>query len=867
MADFASQVLGGGQQPEEQTNDFASAVVGAPQSKEPPQPDISNVERPDIPLKPVIQESMNQLLDKSLKDFEGQTIKLGQGLVRAKNGLVQTTLDVLETAGIFPEGSADQFTKMTNEERRIVEEQFKKEFGEGFQFAASEVTGELLPYLAIPAAGKGALSRLLFGIVTGGAAGGSVFNPEEDREQRLKEKGTSAAIGASVGGVASVGAEIVNKVKNIVNNTLASAIKQNRKFALRGLDLQKRTGIKFKLSQLTGDPAVESLEDLSRAGTKGERLARNIERNQSLDAFKFFKRQLSKIDDNTDDFGVRVTKTFNKLMGKAEDGTGLLGRRKANAVRNFKAAQEAGGTIPVNNTINKINGLIDEMDSPGAGRQSRFLAQELKNIRDDLLENGGSLKPLELQKRLEEWGRAAKGTGKFFSDKVDRANELRPARELFGALNDDLDDAIKAGLRGEGVSVVKSPFKSQPLSSRLAKDNNTTKLSNYSPTVFREVSPEDAINFLPGTPNQADLRTRLFFSNSLDLAKGQGKNKGVLLAFDASGIKGQVNRAKPAWEQSFNKGSAEFYTQDASQDALIKSLRGVRILKDAAASKPSKNRLDTLLKQLESKGWKKRTTKEYVEYLRPTDSKSSAEMLKLARDQYAADTIPITEAQESVLGKLFKTGNPTVEEIKEKFLKMDPSEINAVMNVLSKQDANIKRGLQRFWLQSFIDKAKSPGQGDALQFIPAKMLDLKKGDNRELYKAVFDDPKIRSRINDGIEAVSRIMINNASTGGRTVNRLRQVSELVTRNSSLADRATSIISDIFAPELVTKYVLDPRGVRALQELAKPTNQNRLAAATAVLVDIALSGREAPKAQQGQQPTAEGQQPLMQTPEAL
>ena len=52
---------------------------------------------------------------------------------------------------------------------------------------------------------------------------------------------------------------------------------------------------------------------------------------------------------------------------------------------------------------------------------------------------------LEMQRMLSKYGSAAKGSGKIFTDVIDKADDLRVSKRLFSALNSDLNQAAKAG--------------------------------------------------------------------------------------------------------------------------------------------------------------------------------------------------------------------------------------------------------------------------------------------------------------------------------------------------------------------------------------------------------------------------------------
>lgn len=130
--------------------------------------------------------------------------------------------------------------------------------------------------------------------------------------------------------------------------------------------------------------------------------------------------------------------------------------------------------------------------------------------------------------------------------------------------------------------------------------NYRAPLKNYTPTLFRETSPERAMMLMPDSGVRGDeARGELFFSNTRDGALGQGGNAGVLLEFDSDGIDGNVNRDKPSWETAWNGGLAEFRTRGLSEAALHRALKSVTVKPDANIPTRFRRTLDTML----SRGW------------------------------------------------------------------------------------------------------------------------------------------------------------------------------------------------------------------------------------------------------------------------
>lgn len=105
----------------------------------------------------------------------------------------------------------------------------------------------------------------------------------------------------------------------------------------------------------------------------------------------------------------------------------------------------------------------------------------------------------------------------------------------------------------------------------------TPDLSEYTSLLYRETSPDRAVDFLPNSMSQPQ---QLWFSNEPATALGQGMNKGVMMEFDAKNIPGQLSLSKPVARQSYESGMAEFVSRDARPHELGQNLRSLRISPD-----------------------------------------------------------------------------------------------------------------------------------------------------------------------------------------------------------------------------------------------------------------------------------------------
>ena len=190
-------------------------------------------------------------------------------------------------------------------------------------------------------------------------------------------------------------------------------------------------------------------------------------------------------------------------------------------------------------------------------------------------------------------------------------------RRVAGGLKEG--DFRSIGSKAGRVAADPTPSPLPKLSSfgpgELASEGNLGKYTNL---VYRETNIDETLAFLGRT--QKTSPEDLFFANTPDLAIGQGKNTGVLIEFDAGGIRGVVNQQKPAWEAVWDTGQAEFLARYQSPTSLSSQVRSITIKKGAKASSKGKGfALQDELAQLEAKGWAKTKNADgSVTYRRPS---------------------------------------------------------------------------------------------------------------------------------------------------------------------------------------------------------------------------------------------------------
>lgn len=156
----------------------------------------------------------------------------------------------------------------------------------------------------------------------------------------------------------------------------------------------------------------------------------------------------------------------------------------------------------------------------------------------------------------------------------------------------------------------------------LPADNYRKPLSTYTDKLYRETSPESALEVLPGSNVHGGLIAgqppRHFYADTPEMALGQGANKGVRVGYDASAFEGQINQSKPMWAPMFENGSAEYLAspmRDADVRAAVKS---INIDKTALASAPRvvQAQFSRLVEKLKSDGWDVADSKQYIDLVR-----------------------------------------------------------------------------------------------------------------------------------------------------------------------------------------------------------------------------------------------------------
>lgn len=218
-----------------------------------------------------------------------------------------------------------------------------------------------------------------------------------------------------------------------------------------------------------------------------------------------------------------------------------------------------------------------------------------------------------------------------------------------------------------------------------------------------------------------------------------------------------------------------------------------------------------------------------------------AELLKVARDNYRANSEPLQALRETALGRfLGETDVPKTPMELEKYLSgLEPDQLMNGLRLIERADPAIHKGLQRFWLERAVRKVNEPKQMAEFSTLnQRKMLDLLDPDGK--FDAIYTDPAIRERILTNLALVGRINRNAYQQGRRLMPYLKESAGIMaSRSPTFAARWAS---EIFTPRIMARYIDSAEGMKALEQLAQPYNANKWAAAMGTLKNIAYPAGE-------------------------
>lgn len=325
--------------------------------------------------------------------------------------------------------------------------------------------------------------------------------------------------------------------------------------------------------------------------------------------------------------------TLRNLSGR-NDMLGSVARTWLNVPGVEGLAKDAGDSDPVKKLKNVLDAAYGTVAAP-------LLLAGMKSLKlVDALRRGEKIAPEVLESaRLEQElaDQVAEKLGKDTSTEA-ALDELFPGTTTRAPVD-------KSILPETQISVKRSIPKP-------GEDNFLTDIGSYVDTVYHETNVGDAQQLLTGRyPSSGPMGgVELFWSNTPEMALGQGSNKGVRFEVSAKGLQGKVHRGKPGLDFTGESGYHEFVTRSSEGPLDIKS---VTFTKLERPDRVTANRLRLLKKDLESQGWVPEQTDAGVRYTKPTipDMESAPAGLDDVAGDVTGDTLQASAVKFEDLGE------------------------------------------------------------------------------------------------------------------------------------------------------------------------------------------------------------------------
>lgn len=162
------------------------------------------------------------------------------------------------------------------------------------------------------------------------------------------------------------------------------------------------------------------------------------------------------------------------------------------------------------------------------------------------------------------------------------------------------------------ASVVPKNLGSQVASPEIVPQMGIKGAGEEPQSLYREAGPDELRRLIGGNNRTQNLPDTLYFSNSKELALGQGKNKGILFEFDPKGISVEPDTSKPSAQFVGKQGMSELVSTSHQLENLRSNLKSITIQPDALVSTDSVSRahLDAKMNSLERNGWTRAVNKD-----------------------------------------------------------------------------------------------------------------------------------------------------------------------------------------------------------------------------------------------------------------
>lgn len=409
----------------------------------------------------------------------------------------------------------------------------------GFDFPGdiADATGEIIS--GLPAAITGFATANPATAVAAGAAGesvrGAISNalPGDDGlsiGNQLARVGTNAALS----GAAQFGAnKLTQGIDSLApSNILARSVEKGMRnpAARNNLAISQKTGIPLDAAQITESKQLEGLAGFSRMHPFSANTFRHFD---EIVAEKSVQRLTGLLDDlskggSAIQAGVGVGKAYRGTVQQ------VLTKRTAQAAKDFgkvKLLSRGEKFIKTDNTLHAITELINDFDVPGGGDVASTLVKRLNTVSKEISEDGFTAS--QMQRLLEIYGKASRGTGQLFRD-IDKGQQRLIARKVFGALQRDLDEAVETGAGGAASAL------------RTARDNwrlNSQPLNELEENVLGRIfggkfdpAPEKIIKkFSSMAPSEVKAAMEVLDPVTSQLVKREFLSEGVDKAVNTAG--------------------------------------------------------------------------------------------------------------------------------------------------------------------------------------------------------------------------------------------------------------------------------------------------------------------------------------------
>lgn len=410
-----------------------------------------------------------------------------------------------------------------------------------------------------------------------------------------------------------------------------------------------------------------------------------------------------------------------------------------------------------------------------------------------------------------------------FNDKAELRRLVNSQRGVVGAILNAID-TILSKLKGRNAELSKlrtmlqdalnekQDAKGEAKSMRRLPEPTTyaVDLSTYADTMYRETNIENAVYFVDkNTSIDMSLQT-IYFSNTEELATGQGDNKGVLIEIDTKGIRGQLNTRKPTWELAYSNGAAEFVARHNTQRQYMDAVKSITIKKGASGPKAAIVRI----KMAVENGWTKNI-------LDNGDVKYTKNEVKSSRRGAQQETQEVKRATRTsnIPGSVLENKNLEPESSETVKLEMDKGtyDYTVASNARDMEVANAR--LKSMSTQSAADIIRNNVNDGKrftsadMAFVEAALLKANKLQDKTLFKSILADLRIIStEMGQSIQILG--LLNKLTPEGRYDSVKRMVDVVQENLDKKARKKGKPGSDV-------KIVIDPALGDALLNSETPT----------------------------------------------